>query len=230
MTTEKARVTKVQIGEVFVKGIMLPDGSYGIAVSQVCELFLFRQNQASRDLKPLLPKDSSFDKVRIEGSQARRKVNFISLEDFDYLLGELAYSGNEKARELDRILRRLSLQQLWSDAFGIRFEKEERQAWIKERQKGKFYRRSLTDAIKLLKDRGTKIEYSYVTLGVYSGSGLTNAYNFYKATNNDSKFRETLCETDLRRIAKMEELIADYIIVDGMDYKAAIEKASKYIR
>lgn len=58
--SEKARITKVQIGSEFINGIMLPNGDFGITVSQVSALFGFPNKHASRDLKVLVGATSGF--------------------------------------------------------------------------------------------------------------------------------------------------------------------------
>lgn len=110
-----------------------------MSVPQIATLFQFPPNYASQTLKRLLGEDFSPHKISIEGTKA--KVNVIQLTDFEKVLMKLAFTGNQQAQEIMLNLVGLSLHQLFSDAFGIRFELEERQAWIKARLDGKNVRK-----------------------------------------------------------------------------------------
>jgi hypothetical protein len=55
--TVKAKVTPVPFGVITVDGLMLPDGSFGISVSQAAELLHFATpNNATKAVKALLGK------------------------------------------------------------------------------------------------------------------------------------------------------------------------------
>lgn len=129
--TQKAIVCPIPFGEFEIQGLMLPDGTFAIGVSQVAELFSFDKNQASRKLKVLLQKGFQFDKIASELNN--KKVNILSLEEFVLVTQALAKKGNPQAKNFAILTMGLSLHQLWCDAFGIRFENEERQEWIKQR-------------------------------------------------------------------------------------------------
>jgi hypothetical protein len=224
----KAIVAPVDIGHQIVDGLMLPNGDFAIAVSQVAELFQFDLNQASRRIKSLLGKDFQFDTVKSELNP--KAVNILSLTEFETVALELALRGNEKAIAFQRDMIGLALIQLFSDAFGLKFEKINRQEWLKDRQDGKFYRRSLTDAIKHLIERGQQLNYGLMTLQTYSACKLSSEYAIYRKTHKDAGFRNTLDSAKLRNIAKFEELVADYIMVDDMEPEQAMAKAARYIR
>jgi hypothetical protein len=61
-------------------------------------------------------------------------VNVILLPDFEKLLAKLDRGGNKAAQDMRDDLVGLALNQLFSDAFGQKFEKEERQAYLIDRQ------------------------------------------------------------------------------------------------
>jgi len=227
-TTVKAVVAPVQIGNLTVNGLMLPNGDFAIAVPQVAELFQFDTNQASRSIKSLLGKDFQFDTAKSELNP--KAVNILSLTEFEVLILELVIRGNEKAIAFQRNLVGLALIQLFNDAFGIKFEQTDRQTWLKERQDGKFYRRSLTDAIKYLIERGKQLNYGLMTLQTYSACKLSSEYAIYRKKHKDSGFRNALDAAKLRNVGKFEELVADYIMVDGMEPEEAMKKAARYIR
>ena len=139
-STTKAVVATVKFGSLEIEGLMLPDGSYAIAARQVAELISAHPAQASRQLKLALSKGSerntSFLKIKTDRNNARTNSNpetILTLEQFSKALTELAFNGNKKARDIVRVISGLSLRQLFADAFGEKFEVEERQEWLKQR-------------------------------------------------------------------------------------------------
>ena len=146
--TKKAVVTTVKVSHIEFEGLMLPNGGYAIAVSQLYALGLIRQNKASKVLKALLGNSFQFKKTISELNP--RAVNIISLLDFEKLLIKLDRKGHKPAQDLRDELIGLSFKQVLSEAFRQKFEKDENQQWLKERQDGKYMRRTFTDSICLL--------------------------------------------------------------------------------
>jgi hypothetical protein len=72
----------------------------------------------------------------------------ISLLEFERVLAKLDRAGNVKAQAFRDGLVGLSLQQLFCDAFGVKFETEQRQEWLEERFKTKKDFRPLTAQLK----------------------------------------------------------------------------------
>lgn len=135
---EKSKISKSQIADVkfgkrIIQGLMLPSGEFAIAVPQIVELLpnLVRQNQASRDLKAFLGKDFQFDKTTSELNP--KAVNYISLIELEKLVVIATSRGDADALLLNLDLVGLSLTQLWSDAFGVKFEQKERTQWLEDR-------------------------------------------------------------------------------------------------
>lgn len=110
---------------------MTEDGSFYVGVPQIAERFQFLIHNASRDLKALLGKDIQF--LKLKTKLHPKAINAISIDLFEKLLFELALKGNKEAIAFSRMLIGLSLRQLFSDAFKVKFEEEERQEWLKER-------------------------------------------------------------------------------------------------
>jgi hypothetical protein len=144
--TIKADVTQVQIGFLSIEGLMSENGDFGVGLPQVSERFLVPQKNASRDVKALLGKDFQF--LKWKTSLNPKSINVIPLEQWSNLIFELALSGNQKAIELSRLLQGMSWHQLFADAFGIKFEKEERQQLLMTRMATKHDFRPLTDMLK----------------------------------------------------------------------------------
>lgn len=173
----KAEVTQVQIGSVSIEGLMSENGDFGVAVPQYADIFETSRNTASRDIKRLLDKGSKtsiiFEKWRTPFNRA--DVNVIPLEHWSNLVFELALSGNKKAIDLSRLLQGLSWYQLFSDAFGIKFEQEERQQWLITRMATKHDFSPLTNMLKHYGFKGSR-EYALfmgafqTKLGIKSGT------------------------------------------------------------
>jgi hypothetical protein len=108
------------------------DGTFGIGYPQLVSHDLVHKDRAIKELKVRLGIDFKTTKWRIATS--RNHVNVILLPDFERLLFELALTGNKPAQVMARDLVGLALTQLFSDAFGLKFEKEERQAYLIDRQ------------------------------------------------------------------------------------------------
>ena len=128
-----AVVTEVPIGNTSVEGLMTEDGTFYVGVPQIALRFQFDKNQASRKVKALLGKGFQFDKLKTELNP--KPVNAIALDKFEVLVFELVLKGNERAIAFSRMLVGLSLHQLFCDAFGIKFEKEDRQEYLIQRMR-----------------------------------------------------------------------------------------------
>ena len=129
--TKKAIVATVSIGKLEIEGLLLPDGTYAIAAPQIARLISASPTHITKSLKRALGGDVRLTRVKTELSNNPATV--LTLEQFSKALFRLALKGNKKAVEVSEVLQELSLRQLFADAFGEKFEKEERQAWLKQR-------------------------------------------------------------------------------------------------
>jgi hypothetical protein len=129
-----ATVALVPVGHLTIEGLMDEEGKYYVAVTQFNQLISFSasNNTISRDLKRLL--GESFSPSKAKTNLYKQLINVFSIEQFELALTKLDRLGNQKAQEFRDQLVGLSLHQLFSDAFSVKFEKEERQGWIKKRQ------------------------------------------------------------------------------------------------
>lgn len=133
-TTTKARVTQVKIGNISVEGLMLPDGSFGIGYTQINSILKLENlnKNVHRAVKRLLGNEIQNRTTKSEFNN--KSTSYLNIKEFERLLVESAFKGNEIAIDLTRQLVGLSLTQLWSDAFGVKFEKEERVQYLVNRQ------------------------------------------------------------------------------------------------
>jgi hypothetical protein len=174
MNIVTAEITTVQIGQVSFSGVMFPDGSYGVAIPQLVTLNLVPPDRSRKQLESLAGmtfKTHQKAKTKLNS----KAVNVIGLQDFEVLLAKLDRAGNKNAQDFRDALVGLSLHQLFSDAFGIQFEKEDRQKWLENRFKTKHDFRPLTDELqkagfKEPKDYGKYIHLMQSKLGIEDGT------------------------------------------------------------
>ena len=130
-----AIVSPVPIGNRSIEGLLLQDGTYAIAVPQICSIFQFPIKNATRDIKAILGAGFQFLKART--TLHPKAVNCVTLKDFEILTFELVLRGNSSAIAFTRDLLGFSLQVLFDDAFDKESTKESRQLWFKNRQSTK---------------------------------------------------------------------------------------------
>lgn len=142
----KAEIAQVKIGPTAIEGLMSENGDFGVAVPQAADLNLVRRNQASRDLKALLGAGFQFDKWKTPLNP--KVVNVIPLPMFQDMIRILDKKGNPSASEFVDAMFGLSIHQLFCDAFGQKFEAEDRQRWLEARMSTRHDFRPLTDQLK----------------------------------------------------------------------------------
>jgi hypothetical protein len=131
--TPKAVIAQVSIGNLSVEGLMREDdGTFGIAIPQLASHDLVPPNRSLKQLNKLY--STAFQSHQWRTTLNPKAINIILLPDFEKLLFELALAGNKPAQLMARDLVGLALTQLFSDAFGLKFEKEKRQAYLIDRQ------------------------------------------------------------------------------------------------
>ena len=110
-------------------------------------LNLIRPNQASRDIKALLGEGFQFDQTVSELNP--KKINYLTLPEFEKVLALLDRKGNLAAQQLRDDLVGLSLTQLFSDSFHQKFDEEDRQNYLETRQVArKAFKPSYTNHLK----------------------------------------------------------------------------------
>lgn len=142
MSILHAQITSVPIGHLEIEGLLFDEvvnnSLFGVAVPQIGNKFLPDEPQkyTAQSLKRLLSKDSENHITFIECRTpfTRGKTLAVSLTDFERLTAKLDRAGNIYAQEFRDALVGLSLTQLFHDAFDLKFEKQERQDYLRERQ------------------------------------------------------------------------------------------------
>jgi hypothetical protein len=215
--TQKAVIAKVNIGNVEIEGLMLPDGNFGVAIPQISDIFLDTRNYGSQTLNRLMGKDFKTHKAKTDFN--KNVTNYVTLLDFEKVVAHLDRAGNKKAQNFRDDLIGLSLNQLFSDAFNIKFEQQERQNWLKIRQQGKQIRRTLTDSIKdwlsvhHASDNEKRFIYATVTDMINLGIFNRKAQNL-KVDWRCHNPRDLMNDNELRWVSEVEDLAMRLI-----DYK-----------
>jgi hypothetical protein len=227
----RAEIATVRIGHFEFEGLMLSDGTFYIGFSQLSSLNLVPPNRSLKQLEALYGIGfPSHQKLKTVLNSA--PINAIDLKDFQRLLRILDKKGVCAAEALVDQLSGLSLQQLFSDAFCIQFEKEERQQWLKDRQEGKEKRRTLTDSIKdylISHPHADRMLYPVVTDLIYLGIFNRRAAEL-KVDWNETNPRDEMTRKELSYMAEVEALTSRLIDRDGLHpLTAAIEALTRLI-
>ena len=149
MSILKASVTTVQFGPFTMEGLMNEKGEFGVALPQMADMDLVPRNRSLTQVKALLGKGfPSHEVEKWKTPLNSNPVNVIKLDGLQTVIRILDKQGNPTASQFVDLMLGLSLHQIFSDAFGIKFEKEERQQWLATRIATKKDFRPLTDALK----------------------------------------------------------------------------------
>lgn len=224
----KAYVTQVQIGNLTIDGLMDEGGQYWVAIPQLAALNLVRRGMSLKRLEDRLGLGFPSGK-KMNTELNSRAVNAISITDFERLLAKLDRAGNKIAQDLRDDLVGLSLHQLYSDAFGVRFEAENRQLWLTDRLGGREIRRTLTDSIRdYLASNGkgdARGYYAQITNQIYLGIFGMDANQIRTAlsvTEGDAT-RDYLNPKELRTIATVEEVVMNLVDEGTNPFEAVVQ-------
>jgi hypothetical protein len=256
-TNTKATRAEIPFGSTSIEGYLLPENlwtptnKFGVSKTQAVLLAYpnYDRNQCTKRYKRIIESQealspSSFRhvnsskpyaecielhpgvRVETEGKDAR-KVDLLSVESIVPFLKICKRLGSSEADDLLDLLAGLSLQQLFSDGFRMKFDEESRQDWLEKRQEGKQVRLDLTDAVKqyvaIHRDKlsAGAIQWMYVNCSEAVNLGLfgrkSNKLCSDLGVKDRSKLRDALTADELRWISQIEELAARLII--NHDYK-----------
>lgn len=236
-STPKAHISTVNVGPIVFEGLMTEDGQYWIAAVQANNVLQFSQNPSvhgnvTKALKSLLGK--GFPSVQLRTTLNSKAVTAIPLVEFERLIVELAIKGNPQAALLNRALVGLSLTQVFSDAFHVKFEEAHRQEWLDSRLTGKMARRSFTDALKewLAENRVPQEQhvryYAGCTNLIYDAVfGMTAARLVVARGCKPTELRNSLTTQELAAIERIEDNAA-MLLDRGLNPQQAIEDSIAY--
>jgi hypothetical protein len=146
--TTKAIIAQIDFGFTQIEGLMLPDGSYGIAVAQANTLLEFsgRNKDATRALKPILGKDFEGRKVKTELNS--NAIYVLTIGQFSDLIFELATKHNNSvAIALLKASMQETIERRFDIAFNQRVEESERNERLALRMQRLLTRKTWTDVL-----------------------------------------------------------------------------------
>jgi hypothetical protein len=170
MTILTAKIANVRfpVEGGFIEGLMDEKGEFYVGVPQFCRAFLVPLKNSSAQFKALLGNSFSFQPLKTPLNS--KAVNGIPIAYLQPLILELALKGNNTALDCTRSLMQLSVIQLFKDAFGIQFGKDERQAllaaWYPVREKCKFAHTSFCESCKRHRFQGNVV-HDYMTTLIF---------------------------------------------------------------
>ena len=145
----KADIAQVSVGPLTIEGLMSENADFGVAVPQLASVNLVPPNRSVKQLESLLGEAFQSHSIQRWKTPLNPKaVNVIPLDQFQALVRALDKKGNPAAGLFVDVMLGLSLHQLFADAFGIKFEAENRQRWLNCRLITKADFRDLTDCLK----------------------------------------------------------------------------------
>lgn len=207
LTLNKAVVSEVDLGFAQIQGLMLPDGSFAVAVPQLAELLSFDRNQASRDIKALLGKDFRFDTAKSELNS--KAVNILLLPQVSKVIYLLSLKGNEIAKELMLALVDEGLDRRFNKAFGRKVTDDEYNARLALRLARLQARRLWTD---ILRDRSLELygikpqPEQYKIWTVIVNDRLFNRDHFFRNRDNMNQVEQETIELFERMARRKAEL------------------------
>lgn len=216
----KASIAEVKVGHLSLEGLLGSDGNFYVAVPQAAEVFSFPIKHASRDFKALLGKDFQFP-IKAKTELNSKAVNIITIEQFESVMIELALKGNPAATKMIRDLVGLSLKQLFCDSFGIKFDLNDRQEFLKIRQESKALFWEFTEQIKTYVEthdcRAPEFTYysnafDALNMALFGKKSKTIREELGLATGLN---RDSFGTKSLRRVIQMQELSAELMKEDS---------------
>jgi hypothetical protein len=206
---------------------------FNVLTSEVADALGAWQEFPSKWLKRLQVKGLVPGKIKALGVDGKTKIHAcIALNDVSKVLLALVANGNERARQVMEDMSALTFYQLASDAFGLKFEKEERQEWVDKRLKGKATHRTHTDAIMEwgIRTTGQKPDgkvYADITNGIYIYCFRKTAAELKaeKGVKKGQLLRDFFNPKELSQVEALEQVIM-MAIDRGADPYAALAKLS----
>lgn len=226
----RAPVASMRIGEHEIPCLLMEDGSFRVAATQLADLNLASRSNASKTAKRLLGAD--YQLVRHASQLNSNPVVVLTLKEFEIVLTRMAYAERKteartQARVITETLVGLSLVQLAHDAHGLEFDRQDRTEWMKNRVAGKAARRKWTDIVKdhldkqgLYFSNGQETREYFKWLTVKVNRGLFNQDHFNCDRDNMDKdelqlilnFEMTLAARSVKRPTHTPEELIDWVL------------------
>lgn len=230
----RAKVAPVQVGTYTIQGLMDHEGRFFVAVPQIADVFQVSRNTAARDLNRLMGDGFKTSIHKLSTEFNRRPINAVALDDFGGVIRKFAYAGDPKAQAMVDALSQATLHQVFCDAFGIEFSRQDRQAFLVERMNAKVIRNELEDAVCKWLARHPEVvggsrDFLYINatqrmyMGLWGKCRKSVAADHGLTTGDD--LRSHLSLDQLLTIQTVERLAARMINVADMNPKDAVDEA-----
>jgi hypothetical protein len=123
---KKAVIAVVDFGFCQIEGLMMPDGRYGMALTQANRLLVFSDSQhnAIRSLKSLLGKD--IETLRVKTELNNNSAYVLTISQFRQLIRELDKRGNSVASAFIDAALEETIERRFDIAFSNKVEEAER--------------------------------------------------------------------------------------------------------
>lgn len=228
----RAKVAPVRIGTYELQGLMDHEGAFFVAVPQIADVFSVPQKNATRDLKALMGEGFQFLKIASELNP--KAVNAIPLDAFGAVIRKFAYAGDTKAQSMVDALSQATLHQVFCDAFGQKFDADDRQDFLKARMAGKSVRSDFEAAIARWIDRHPEASentraFAYINatqriyMGMWGKCRKSVATEMGLSTGDD--LRSALTLQQLAAVQTVENLAIRLMDVADMEPIAAVDEA-----
>jgi len=229
--SNKAKVADVKLGFITIEGLLLPNGEYRVAISQLVALGFVPPNRSLKQLEALLGlKFTSHLKIKSELNS--KEVNTIDLKELSLVAQLCAFKGNELAQKFALAAIEETLERRFDIAFDRKRTEKEYNARLKARVEGKESRLSFTDSIKAYIERNNitgneaKFMYKNATDKLYSClTGYSSTKKFREKENIPSKHspRDYASSIDLIHINEVESAAARWIYHKNIHPYEAVE-------
>ena len=150
--TEKARVTQIKYAGLEFEGLMLPNGRYGIALSQISNLFLESRKLSTKQLQAMAGDNFKSHEhiVKCATELGKNKSVVVDLDGFGFLVTALAFKGNQSAINFAIASVQEKIERIFAKAFNQKFEEEAAEVKFQARlQHKKQYHPLLTKWLKV---------------------------------------------------------------------------------
>jgi len=199
----KAIIAQIDFGFTQIEGLMLPDGSYGISITQAQRLLVFSSSPhlALKSLKVLLGK--GFEPTKVKTELSNNPANVLTITQFTKLVTELAIiKQNPTAIAFLRASAEETIERRFDLAFNQKVEESERNERLALRMKRLLARHQWTDT---LRDRH---------LALYGVKPNPDQYKNWTVKVNLELFekkhfncnRDNMCEDEQRTIELFESM------------------------
>lgn len=160
---KKAITIQIELGDRELNCLQLPNGDYAVAAFQILEFFGIDnvQNNASRDVKRILGKDSDNVILSVKTDIRPRALPVLNLTQVGLVALQLAFKGNKEAQAYLVACQAESLERRIDLALGVIRQEQERNERFIARRDAVLQRHYWVDTIKWYLDNHPELSDNY---------------------------------------------------------------------